>query len=415
MPKLDQSNAPDPGGAAAGNEQPRSPGTAPNTGNRDLHDTLRSSVRELCARFPDAYWRELDQQRGYPSEFVKVLTEAGYLAALIPEEYGGSGLGITEAAIILEEINRSGGNAGACHAQMYVMGTLLRHGSETHRSTYLPKIASGALRLQAFGVTEPTTGSDTTQLKTTAVRKGDRYVVNGQKIWISRAEHSDLLLLLVRTTPVTQVKKRTDGLSILLVDLKAAVGSGLTIRPIRTMMNHATTELFFDALEVPCENLIGEEGSGFRYLLDGLNAERILIAAECVGDGRWFIDRAARYARERVVFGRPIGQNQGIQFPIARAHVNIEAADLMRQRAADLFDGQQPCGSAANMAKLLAADASWEAANVAVQTHGGFGFAEDYDIERKFRETRLYQVAPVSTNLVLSYVAEHVLGLPRSY
>jgi acyl-CoA dehydrogenase len=388
---------------------------AANATDGDLHATLRQSVRELCAAFPDAYWRELDQRRGYPDEFVKVLTDAGYLAALIPEEYGGAGLGIVEASVILEEINRSGGNAGACHAQMYVMGTLLRHGSATHRAFYLPKIATGELRLQAFGVTEPTTGSDTTQVKTSAVRHGDRYVVNGQKVWISRAEHSDLLLLLVRTTPLNQVKRRTDGLSILLVDLRTAVGAGLTIRPIRTMMNHATTELFFDDVEVPCENLIGDEGNGFRYLLDGLNAERILIAAECVGDGRWFIDRATRYARERVVFGRPIGQNQGVQFPIARAHVDIEAADLMRQRAADLFDRKQPCGPAANMAKLLAADASWNAANVTVQTYGGFGFAEEYDIERKFREPRLYQVAPISTTLILSYVAEHVLGLPRSY
>ena len=320
-----------------------------------------------------------------------------------------------EASIILEEMNRAGGNAAACHAQMYIMGTLLRHGSPEQKREYLPKIASGELRLQAFGVTEPTTGSDTTQLKTVAVRKGDRYVVNGQKVWISRAEHSDLLLLVARTTPIEQVKKRTDGLSVLLVDLRDAVGHGLTIRPIRTMMNHATTEVFFDDLEVPAANLVGEEGKGFRYLLDGLNAERILIAAECVGDGRWFVDRARRYAGERVVFGRPIGQNQGVQFPIARAHVNVEAADLMRVRAAELFDAGRPCGAEANMAKLLAADASWEAANVAVQTYGGFGFAEDYDIERKFRETRLYQVAPVSTNLILAFIGEHVLGMPRSY
>ena len=381
----------------------------------DLHDSLRRSVRELCQGFPDAYWRELEAQRAYPEAFVRTLTEAGYLSALIPEEYGGAGLGITEAAIILEEVNRCGGNSGACHAQMYVMGSLLRHGSEEQKRKYLPEIASGALRLQAFGVSEPTTGSDTTQIKTAAVRRGDRYVVNGQKLWISRAEHSDLMLLMVRTTPVEQVVKRTEGLSMLLVDLREAVGHGLTIRPIRTMMNHATTELFFDDLEVPAENLIGEENKGFRYLLDGLNAERILIAAECVGDGRWFIDRARRYAGERIVFGRPIGQNQGVQFPIARAHVNVEAADLMRIRAADLFDRRRPCGAEANMAKLLAADASWEAANVAVQTYGGFGFAEEYDIERKFRETKLYQVAPISTNLILSYVAEHVLGLPRSY
>jgi acyl-CoA dehydrogenase len=381
----------------------------------ELHQDLRAAVRELCRAFPDAYWRELDQQRAYPEAFVKALTEAGYLAALIPEEYGGSGLGVGEASIILEEINRSGGNAGACHAQMYTMGTLLRHGSEAQKRAYLPRIASGALRLQAFGVSEPTTGSDTTQLKTMAVRKGDVYVVRGQKVWISRAEHSDLLLLIVRTTPADQVKKRTEGLSVLLVDMRQAVGHGLTIRPIRTMMNHATTELFFDDLEVPVDALIGEEGKGFRYLLDGLNAERILIAAECIGDGRWLLERAAAYAKERVVFGRPIGQNQGVQFPIARAHVNVEAADLMRIRAAELFDAGKPCGAEANMAKLLAADASWEAANVAVQTYGGFGFAEDYDIERKFRETRLYQVAPVSTNLILAYVAEHVLGLPRSY
>jgi acyl-CoA dehydrogenase len=381
----------------------------------DLHQDLRAAVRELCRAFPDSYWRELDARRAYPDAFVKALTDAGYLAALIPEEYGGSGLGVGEASIILEEINRSGGNSGACHAQMYTMGTLLRHGADAQKRRYLPKIASGELRLQAFGVSEPTTGSDTTQLKTLAVRRGDRYVIRGQKVWISRAEHSDLLLLVVRTTPIEAVKKRTEGLSILLVDLREAIGRGLTIRPIRTMMNHATTELFFDDLEVPADALVGEEGKGFRYLIDGLNAERILIAAECVGDGRWFIDRATTYARERVVFGRPIGQNQGVQFPIARAHVNVEAADLMRIRAADLFDRGEACGAEANMAKLLAADASWEAANVAVQTHGGFGFAEDYDIERKFRETRLYQVAPISTNLILTYVAEHVLGLPRSY
>jgi acyl-CoA dehydrogenase len=381
----------------------------------ELHKDLRAGVRELCRSFPDTYWRELDARREYPDAFVKALTETGYLAALIPEQFGGSGLGVAEASVILEEINRSGGNSGACHAQMYTMGTLLRHGSDEQKRAYLPAIASGQLRLQAFGVSEPTTGSDTTQLKTTAVRKGDVYVVRGQKIWISRAEHSDLLLLVVRTTPAEQVKKRTDGLSMLLVDLREAVGNGLTIRPIRTMMNHATTELFFDDLEVPVHALVGEEGKGFRYLIDGLNAERILIAAECVGDGRWFIERATRYANDRVVFGRPIGQNQGVQFPIARAHVNVEAADLMRIRAAELFDRGEPCGAEANMAKLLAADASWEAANAAVQTFGGFGFAEDYDIERKFRETRLYSVAPISTNLILTYIAEHVLGLPRSY
>jgi acyl-CoA dehydrogenase len=381
----------------------------------EFHHSLRSSVRELCQRFPDAYWRELDAKRGYPTDFVRVLTEAGYLAALIPEAYGGAGLGISEAAIILEEINRAGCNSGACHAQMYIMGTLLRYGSEQQKRQYLPQIATGAIRLQAFGVTEPTTGSDTTQMQTTAVRKGDHYVVNGQKVFISRAEHSDLMLLVVRTTPLEEVKKRSEGLSVLLVNLREAVGRGLTIRPIRTMMNHATTELFLDDLEVPIENLIGEEGRGFKYLLDGLNAERILIAAECIGDGRWFIERAVRYARERVVFGRPIGQNQGVQFPIARAHVNIEAADLMRIRAAGLFDAQRPCGTEANMAKLLASEASWEAANTAVQTFGGFGFAEEYDIERKFRETRLYQVAPISTNLILSYVGEHILKMPRSY
>ncbi len=379
------------------------------------HADLRAAVRELCRRFPDTYWRELDQRRAYPEQFVRTLTEAGYLAALIPEEYGGSGLGLTEASIILEEINRSGGNASACHAQMYIMGTLLRHGSTDQKRTFLPKIANGELRLQAFAVTEPTTGTDTTRMQTMAVRQGDRYIVNGQKVWISRAEYSDLMLLVARTTPLEDVKKRSDGLSVFLVDLREAVGRGVTIRPIRTMMNHATTEVFFDNLEVPVENRLGEEGKGFRYLLDGLNAERILIAAECVGDGRWFIERAVKYATERIVFGRPIGQNQGIQFPIARAHVNVEAADLMRLRAAELFDRGEPCGPEANMAKLLAADASWEAANVALQTHGGFGFAEEYDIERKFRETRLYQVAPISTNLILAYMGEHVLGLPRSY
>ena len=381
----------------------------------DSHAPLRAAVREVCTGFPDAYWRELDRRRAYPDAFVKALTEAGYLAALIPEEYGGSGLSLSEASVILEEVNRAGGNAGACHAQMYIMGTLLRHGSSDQKRAYLPKIAAGELRLQAFGVSEPTSGSDTTQLQTTAVRKGDRYVVNGQKTWMSRAEHSDLMLLIVRTTPADQVKKRTEGLSVLLVDMRQAQGKGLTIRPIRTMMNHSTTEVFFNDLEVPAENLIGEEGKGFRYLIDGLNAERILIAAECVGDGRWFVERATRYAKERVVFGRPIGQNQGVQFPIARAYAAVEAADLMRWRAAAMFDRGEPCGAEANMAKLLAADASWEAANVAVQTYGGFGFAEEYDIERKFRETKLYQVAPISTNLILAYLGEHVLGLPRSY
>jgi acyl-CoA dehydrogenase len=379
------------------------------------HDELRSAVRALCQEYPDAYWRELEAKRAYPEAFVRALTDAGYMATLIPEQYGGAGLGVTQASVILEEIHHSGGNAAACHAQMYIMGTLLRHGSDKHKREYLPRIADGSLRLQAFAVSEPNTGSDTTQLKTTAVRQGDRYIINGQKIWISRAEHSDLMLLLARTTPLEQVKKRTEGLSTILVDLRQAAGHGLTIRPIRTMMNHATTELFFDNLEVPVENLIGEGGQGFRYLLDSLNAERVLIASECIGDARWFIERACRYAKERVVFGRPIGQNQGVQFPIARAHANLEAARLMVVRAASLFDAAKPCGAEANMAKLLAADASWEAANVALQTYGGFGFAEEYDIERKFRETRLYQVAPISTNLILSYLAEHVLGLPRSY
>jgi len=382
---------------------------------RDPHGSLREAVRELCSRYSDAYWRELDTRRAYPDQFVKALTEAGYLAALIPEEYGGSGLSLAEASVILEEINHCGGNAAACHAQMYIMGTLLRHGSPQQKQHYLPKIAAGELRLQAFGVSEPTTGSDTTQLQTRAVRQGDQYVVNGQKIWTSRAEHSDLMLLIARSTPVEQVKKRTEGLSVLLVDMRQAVGQGLTISPIRTMMNHSTTEVFFNDLKVPVENLIGEEGKGFRYLIDGLNAERILIAAECIGDGRWFVERATKYARERIVFGHPIGQNQGIQFPIARAHVAVESADLMRWRAAALFDAGEACGAEANMAKLLAADASWEAANMAVQTHGGFGFAEEYDIERKFRETKLYQVAPLSTNLILAYIGEHVLGLPRSY
>ena len=381
--------------------------------NPDLHKELKQAVAELCANFPDAYWRELDSKRAYPEEFVQALTKAGYMATLIPEEYGGAGLGVTEAAIILEEIHRSGGNAAACHAQMYVMGTLLRHGSETQKKKYLPALARGELRLQAFGVSEPTTGSDTTQMKTFARRAGDKYVVKGQKIWISRAEHSDLMLLVARTTPLEQVKKRSEGLSVLLVDLRHA--PGLTIRPIRTMMNHATTEVFLDDVEVPGENLVGEEGQGFRYLLDGLNAERILIAAECIGDGRWFLERSCRYAKGRVVFGRPIAQNQGIQFPLARAYANVEAASLMVAQAAALFDAHRLCGPQANMAKLLAADASWESANAAVQTHGGFGFAEEYDIERKFRETRLYQVAPVSTNLILAYIAEHVLGLPRSY
>ena len=383
--------------------------------NTELHQDLRHAVAEVCHRFPDSYWRDLDRKTAYPEEFVKTLTAAGYLAALIPEEFGGSGLGVLEASIILEEINHAGGNAAACHAQMYIMGTLLRHGSDAQKREYLPKIASGELRLQAFGVTEPTSGTDTAQMRTTAVRDGDRYVVNGQKVWISRAEHSDLMLLIARTTPIDQVKKKTDGLSVFLVDLQTAVGHGLTIRPLRTMMNHATTELFFDNLDVPVENRIGEEGQGFRYLIDGLNAERILIAAECVGDGHWFIERAVKYANDRVVFDRPIGKNQGIQFPIARAYVNVESADLMRIKAAELFDAERPCGAEANMAKLLAADAAWEAANMTVQTYGGYGFAEEYDVERKFRECRLYQVAPISTNLILSYIGEHVLGLPRSF
>jgi len=376
---------------------------------------LREAVRALCAAFSPEYWRKLDEERAYPEDFVRALTQAGWLAALIPEAYGGSGLGITEASVILEEVNRSGGNSGACHAQMYIMGTLLRHGSPEQKLRYLPAIASGELRLQSFAVTEPSTGSDTTKLKTTAVRRGDCYVVNGQKVWTSRVQHSDLMLLLARTTPLPETKKKSEGLSVFLVDLRAAVGKGITVRPIRNMPNHETNELFIDSLEVPAHNLVGEEGKGFRYILDGMNAERILIAAECVGDGRWFLEKAATYARERVVFDRPIGQNQGVQFPIARAHVNVEAANLMRFNAAMLFDRGQPCGAQANMAKLLAADASWEAANVCLQTHGGFGFAHEYDVERKFRETRLYQIAPISTNLILAYIAEHVLGLPRSY
>ena len=381
----------------------------------DNFPDLRQAVRALCSTFAPEYWRELDEQRAYPEAFVTALTEAGWLSALIPEAYGGSGLGITEASVILEEVNRSGGNSGACHAQMYIMGTVLRHGSPEQKAQYLPKIAGGQLRLQAFGVTEPTTGTDTTQLKTRAVRQGDHYLIYGQKVWTSRVQHSDLMLLLARTTPLPEVKKKSEGLSVFLMDLRDSIGKGMTVRPIRNMPNHETNEVFFDNLEVPAENLIGEEGKGFRYILDGMNAERILIAAECVGDGHWFLEKATGYARERVVFDRPIGQNQGIQFPIARAYVNVEAANLMRFRAAELFDHGAPCGAQANMAKLLAADASWEAANACLQTHGGFGFAAEYDVERKFRETRLYQVAPISTNLILSYVAEHVLGLPRSY
>ena len=376
---------------------------------------IREAVAKLCAGFPGSYWQALDRDRIYPTEFVTTLTEAGFLSVLIPEEYGGSGLGLGAATAVLEEIHRSGCNGGACHAQMYTMGTILRHGTPAQKEKYLPAIASGELRLQAFGVTEPTSGTDTTRLRTFAKRVGDKYVVNGQKIWISRAEHSDLMVLLVRTTPREEVAKTSDGMSVLLVDMRSAVNNGLTIRPIRTMLNHATTELFFDNLEVPVENLIGQEGKGFKYILDGMNAERILIAAECIGDGKFFIDRASAYAKEREVFGRPIGQNQGIQFPIARAHVQISAAGLMVDKAAAMFDADQPCGTEANMAKMLASEASWYAADMCVQTHGGFGFAEEYDIERKFRETRLYQVAPISTNLILSHVGTHVLGLPKSF
>ncbi len=381
----------------------------------DSYQDIRDAVRALCAEFPDSYHRQIDSERGYPEAFVDALTKAGWLAALIPAEYGGSGLGLTEASVIMEEINRSGGNSGACHGQMYNMGTLLRHGSQAQKELYLPKIATGEWRLQSMGVTEPSTGTDTTKIKTTAVKKGDRYVVNGQKIWISRVQHSDMMILLARTTPRADVKKKTEGLSCFLVDLRTARDHGLTVRPIANMVNHETNELFFDNLEIPAENLIGEEGQGFKYILEGLNAERMLIAAECIGDGYWFIERATRYANERVVFERPIGKNQGVQFPIAEAYIELEAANLMRYRACDLFDAHQPCGAEANMAKHLAAKASWEAANVCLQTHGGFGFACEYDIERKFRETRLYLVAPISTNLILSYVAEHVLGLPRSY
>ncbi len=375
---------------------------------------LREPVRDLCARFDTQYWLEAEKA-GYPEAFVQALTGAGWLAALIPEEYGGAGLNLTEASVILEEINRSGANSGACHAQMYIMGTLLRHGSPAQKAEYLPRIASGELRLQSFGVTEPTSGSDTTKLKTTAVRQGEHYVVNGQKVWTSRLQHSDLLLLLARTTPLGEVKRKTDGLSTFLIDLRATDQSRMTVRPIQNMVGHETNEVFFDGLEIPASSLVGEEGQGFRYILDGMNAERILISAECVGDGYWFTERSSRYAGERVVFDRPIGQNQGVQFPIARAYVNVRAADLMRYQAAALFDAGQPCGAEANMAKLLAADASWEAANACLQTHGGFGFAAEYDIERKFRETRLYQVAPISTNLILSFVGEKVLGMPRSY
>ena len=379
------------------------------------HIQIRRALRDLCRSFPSDYWHKVEAEFGYPEEFVKTLTEAGWLSALIPEEYGGGGASLTEASVILEEINRSGANSGACHAQMYIMGTLLRHGSEEQKNKYLPKIASGELRLQSFAVTEPNTGTDTTKTKTFAEKRGDRYVVNGQKVFISRIPHSDLMLLLARTTPLAEVKKKTEGLSIFLVELKDHAKRGMIERPIKNMVNHETSELFFDDFEVPAENLVGEEGKGFRYILDGMNAERILIAAECVGDGYWFIDKARRYAGERIVFDRPIGQNQGIQFPIAQAYANVRAADLMRYEAARLFDEGKPCGAEANMAKLLAADASWEAANVCLQTHGGYGFAVEYDVERKFRETKLYQVAPISTNLILSYLGQHVLGMPRSF
>ncbi len=385
------------------------------TTHSDQYQDIRDAIRDLCKQFPDEYFRKVDEARGYPEEFVNALTQAGWMAALIPQEYGGSGLGLTEASVIMEEINRSGGNSGACHGQLYNMGTLLRHGSTEQKNLYLPKIAAGELRLQSMGVTEPTTGTDTTKIKTTAVKKGDRYVINGQKVWISRIQHSDLMILLARTTPLDQVTKKSEGMSIFIVDLHQAIGKGLTVRPILNMVNHETNELFFENLEIPAENLIGEEGKGFKYILDGLNAERALIAAECIGDGYWFVDRVSKYVKDRIVFGRPIGQNQGVQFPIARAYVNVEAASLMRYEACRLFDAKQACGTQANMAKLLAADASWEAANACLQFHGGFGFACEYDVERKFRETRLYQVAPISTNLILSYVAEHVLGLPRSF
>jgi acyl-CoA dehydrogenase len=378
-------------------------------------ELLRDGVRQVVSQFDSRYWQEIDEARAFPEKFVDALTAAGWLSALIPEEYGGSNLSLVEASVIMEEINRAGGNSGACHGQMYVMGCLVRHGSQAQKESLLPRIASGELRLQSMAVTEPTTGTDTTQLRTMAERKGDRYVVNGQKVWTSRLQHSDYMLLLARTTPLAEVKKKSEGLSVFLVDLREAVGKSITVRPIRNMVNHETNEIFIDNLEIPIENRIGEEGKGLKYILDGLNAERILIAAECIGDGYWFIEKAKEYANQRVVFDRPISKNQGIQFPIARAFVNVEAASLMRYEAARLFDRQQPCGAQANMSKLLAADASWEAANVCLQTHGGFGFAAEYDIERKFRETRLYQVAPISTNLILSYVGEHVLGMPKSY
>ncbi|MFV9474094.1 acyl-CoA dehydrogenase family protein [Advenella sp. RU8] len=381
----------------------------------DAYQDIRDAIRDLCSQFPAEYFRKVDEERAYPEEFVNALTEAGWLAALIPQEYGGSGLSLTEASVIMEEINRNGGNSGACHGQMYNMGTVLRHGSLAQKQKYLPKIATGELRLQSMAVTEPTTGTDTTKIKTTAVKKDGRYVVNGQKVWISRVQHSDLMILLARTTPIEQVTKKSEGMSIFIVDIAEAMKNGMTVRPIPNMVNHETNELFFDNLEIPEENLIGEEGKGFKYILDGLNAERTLIAAECIGDGYWFIDKVSAYVKERMVFGRPIGQNQGVQFPIAKAFINIEAASLMRYEAARLFDAHQPCGTQANMAKLLASEASWEAANACLQFHGGFGFANEYDVERKFRETRLYQVAPISTNLIYSFVAEHVLGLPRSF
>ena len=385
------------------------------TDTDDDHAQIRASVRSLCTKFPGEYWRKLDRERAYPTDFVAALTEAGYLSALIPERYGGNGLALIEAAIIMEEIHASGGNGAACHAQMYTMGTLLRHGSDAQKERWLPGIAAGEFRLQAFGVTEPTSGSDTLALRTTAVREGDHYIINGQKIWTSRAEHSDLMLLLARTTPRDQVTKRIDGLSVFLIDMSLARGDTINVNPIRAMMNHATTEVFFDDLRVPADNRIGEEGQGFRYILSGMNAERILIAAECIGDAKWFIAKATAYAKERRVFDRPIGQNQGVQFPIARAYAQMRAAELMVRDAAERYQAGRDCGAEANMAKLMAADASWAAAEMCVQTHGGFGFAEEFDIERKFRETRLYQVAPISTNLILSYLAEHVLGLPRSY
>ena len=384
----------------------------------DEYQDLREAVRALCRKFDSAYWQKIDAARGYPEAFVDELTRAGWLAAMIPAEYGGSGLGLAEASVIMEEINLSGGNAGACHGQMYNMGTVLRHGSQTQKRTYLPSIASGELRLQSMAVTEPTTGTDTTRLKTTAVRKGDRYMLNGQKVWTSRLQHSDLMIVLARTTPLAEVKRKADGMSVFLVDLRKVKRDGqggMTVRPIANMVNHETNEVFFDGLEIPADSLIGEEGKGFRYILDGLNAERTLIAAECIGDGWWFVDKARRYASDRIVFERPIGRNQAVQFPIAEGYIELEAANLMRFRACALFDANKPCGAEANMAKLLAAKASWEAANACLQTHGGFGFACEFDVERKFRETRLYQVAPISTNLILSYVGEHVLGMPRSF